>query len=151
MQLDAMLCDFATVREGLLHVLGGGINRLWREKFPANMGATLALLLEIHPTEADMQHTMAIFLINEDGRRLAEVNADFQVGRNAAASRPGENILMPLAVSLQQMTIPAPGAYSVEILLDGQHKRSLCVLAASPSADDRRRKGRSAGGGGHNN
>ena len=145
MVIDAILCDFATVREGLLHLLGGGINRLWREQFPAQMGSTLALLLEIHPTETERQHTISIFLIDEDGRRLAEVSADFQVGRNAAQSRPGENILMPLIVSLQQMEIPAPGAYSVEIMMDGQHKRSLTVYASSPASEDRRRRGRTGG------
>ncbi|MGE0488774.1 MAG: hypothetical protein AB7S38_06135 [Vulcanimicrobiota bacterium] len=142
MTIEAMLCDYATVREGLLHVLGGGINRLWREKFPAQMGVTLAILLEIHPTEANRQHTMNIVLLDEDGRRLAEVNADFQVGRKATSGRAGENIIMPLAVSLQQMSIPTAGAYSVEILMDGQHKRSLCVLAANPTKDDRRQRGR---------
>ncbi|MBI3928260.1 MAG: hypothetical protein HY319_22135 [Armatimonadetes bacterium] len=142
MHLDAMLCDFATVREGLLHILGGGINRLWREKFPAQMGVTLSILLEIHPTEANRQHSMNIVLQDEDGRRLAEVNADFQVGRNVESNRRGEPIVMPLAISLQQMTIPGPGAYSVEILLDGQHKRTLTVLAAPPKEKDRRRRGR---------
>ncbi len=142
MRLDAMLTDFATVREGLLHILGGGINRLWREKFPAKMGVTLAILLEIHPTEANRQHTMNIVLQDEDGRRLAEVNADFQVGRNPESVRRGEQIVMPLAISLQQMTIPSPGAYSVEILLDGQHKRTLTVVASTPGEKDRRRKNR---------
>ena len=145
MQIEAMLCDSATVREGLLHVLGGGINRLWRDIFPAQMAATLALLLEIHPTETEMQHTIHIFLQDEDGRRLAEVSADFQVGRNTAASRPGENILMPLIVSLQNMEIPRPGSYSVDIVLDNQHKRSLMVYACSQTTDDRRRRGRSQG------
>lgn len=145
MKIDAMLCDFATVREGLLHVLGGGINRLWREKFPAQMGVTLALVLEIHPTEANRQHTMNIVLQDEDGARLAEVNADFQVGRRTETGRRGENIVMPLAISLQQMSIPKEGAYSVEILLDNQHKRTLSVIAAPPKPDDRRRRGRTTG------
>src|ERR1039458_8002761 len=123
MQIDAMLCDYATVREGLLHVLGGGINRLWREQFPATMGSTLALLLEIHPTETEIQHAIAIFLIDEDGRRLADVSAEFQVSKSTTIGRAGEAVLMPLLVSLHHLEIPSPGAYSVEILLDGQHKQ----------------------------
>ena len=142
MTIEAMLCDYATVREGLLHVLGGGINRLWRENFPAQMGVTLALLFELHPTEANMKHSLSIVLLDEDGHRLAEVNADFQVGRQMGAGRRGENIVLPLAVSLQQMEIPNPGAYSVEILIDGQHKRSVTMVALHPSKDDRRKRGR---------
>ena len=144
MQIEAMLCDFATVREGLLHVLGGGINRLWRDEFPAQMSATLALLLEIHSTEMEMPHTIHIFLQNADGARLAAVSADFQVGRNMI-SRPGEHLSMPLIVSLQQMEIPSAGAYSVDIVLDNQHKRSLTIYACLLSQEELRRRGQGQG------
>lgn len=145
MNIEAMLCDSATVREGLLHVLGGGINRLWREEFPSTMQTTLAMVLEIHPTETEQHHKIHIFFRDEDGQQLGDVAADFNIGRNVGSSRPGENIVMPLIVSLQQMEIPKPGAYSVDIVIDKQHRRSLTVYACSQASDDRRRRSRSAG------
>ena len=52
-----------------------------------------------------------------------------------------------MVVPLQQVILPAYGAYSVEVLIDGQHKRSLGVLAAPPrEGGDRRKKGRTGGG-----
>jgi hypothetical protein len=145
MQIEAMLCDSATVREGLLHVLGGGINRLWREEFPSQMAATLAMVLDIHPSETELPHSLMVSLRDEDGMRLGEVGTDFNLGRNLGASRPGENIVLPLVISLQTMEIPRPGAYSVDIVVDNQHRRSLTVYACSQAADDRRRRSRSAG------
>ena len=38
------------------------------------------------------------------------------------SSRPGETLILPLVVPLQQVVLPQPGAYSVEVLIDGQHK-----------------------------
>lgn len=146
MKIDAMLCDYATVREGLLHVLGGGINRLWREEYPAPLGVTLALLFEVHPTEMNSDHSLQVIMINEDGQEIGHVNADFQIASDPAKGRPGENLILPLVVPLQQVILPSHGAYSVEVLIDGQHKRSLGVLAAPPRDGDRRQKGRTGGG-----
>ncbi len=146
MKIDALLCDYATVREGLLHILGGGINRLWREEYPANLGVSLALLFEVHPTEMNSEHSLSVVLIDEDGLQFGHVNADFHISAEPGKGRPGENLILPLVVPLQQVVLSKPGAYSVEILIDGQHKRSLTVLATHPREGDRRQRGRTGGG-----
>ena len=147
MKLDAMLGDSATVREGLLHVLGGGINRLWREEYPAPLGVTLGLLFEVHPTEMDSEHTLEVVMIDADGQEIGNVGADFAIAPDPDKGRPGETLILPLVVPLQNVMLPGAGAYSVEVLIDGQHKRSLGVLAADPyEEDDRRRRDRSGGG-----
>ena len=147
MKLDAMLCDFATVREGLLHILGGGINRLWREEYPAPLGVTLGLLFEVHPTEMDSEHTLEVVMIDADGKEIGNVSADFAIAPDPEQGRPGETLILPLVVPLQQVVLPGAGAYSVEVLIDGQHKRSLGVLAAEPFGEnDRRSRGRTGGG-----
>ena len=146
MKIDAMLCDYATVREGLLHILGGGINRLWREEYPAALGVTLGLLFEVHPTEMDSEHTLGVVMIDADGKEIGSVTADFQIAADPDKGRPGETLVLPLVVPLHQVIIPQHGAYSVEVLIDGQHKRSLGVLAAPPRDGDRRQRGRTGGG-----
>ena len=117
MKIDAMLCDYATVREGLLHVLGGGINRLWREEYPAPLGVTLALLFEVHPTEMNSDHTLGVIMIDEDGQEIGNVTADFAIASGPDKGRPGENLILPLVVPLQQVVLCQYGAYSVEILM----------------------------------
>ena len=45
MHLDALLCDAATVRDSLLHILGGGIVKMAPLQYPAPIPAILALQL----------------------------------------------------------------------------------------------------------
>lgn len=119
----AFLCDFAEVREGLLFALGGGITRLWRDAFPASMEASLALLLELHQTEGATQHQLQVLVQGEDGQRVGEVKAAFQMG--AAEVDVGENLLLPIALDLRPARLPAPGSYAVEIVMDGTHQRTI--------------------------
>lgn len=124
MQLAAaFLCDFAEVREGLLFALGGGITRLWRDAFPASMEASLALLLELHQTEGATQHQLQVLVQGEDGQRVGEVKAAFQMG--AAEVDVGENLLLPIALDLRPARLPASGSYTVEIVIDGTHQRTI--------------------------
>ena len=72
-----MLCDAATVREGLLHILGGGITRLNRPSFPAPLGAALALQISVHPTEASVSHRVEAIIQGEDGSQIAKATAQY--------------------------------------------------------------------------
>lgn len=132
MQVDAFLCDAATVREGLLHILGGGITRLWREQFPAQIAATLAVMIVLHPTEAESEHKMVIRVASEDGQDIATMEGSFRAQRGDL-SKPGELIASPLVLNLHSVPLPRAGSYSVDILIDNQHQRSLQFVAAPSS------------------
>lgn len=119
----AFLCDFAEVRERLLFALGGGITRLWREAFPASMEASLALLLELHQMELAARHELQVVIQGEDGQRVGEVKAAFQMG--ATDVDVGENVLVPIALDLRAAQLPAAGAYAVEVVIDGTHQRTI--------------------------
>lgn len=131
---SALLCDYATVREGLLHILGGGITRLNRPSFPAAMGCALAVHVLVHPTEAVGLHQVQIIIQSEDGQKVAEAGISFQLAE-AQDLVPGEQIAVPIALPLVGAVMPIAGGYSVEILIDGIHKKSLPfrgVLQANP-------------------
>ena len=81
----ALLCDFASVRDGLLFVVGGGVTRLWREEFPAPMGVCLALVFEVHQMEAPHPHQIDVRIVGVDGAQIARIEGAFQ-------STPGEDI-----------------------------------------------------------
>jgi hypothetical protein len=119
----AFLCDFAEVRERLLFALGGGITRLWRDSFPASMEASLALLLELHQMELATRHELQVVIQGEDGQRVGEVKAAFQMG--ATDVDVGENVLVPIALDLRAAQLPAAGAYAVEVVMDGTHQRTI--------------------------
>jgi hypothetical protein len=139
-QVDAFLCDAATVREGLLNVLGAGITRIWREGFPAPLGMQLAFVLTVHPTEAAEQHRFRVVVQNADGATVAQIDAEFGLNPPLDATpgpgpQPGEMLAAPAVLDLRNVGVPEPGAYSVELLLDGQHVRSLPFIAAVPAGE----------------
>ena len=130
MRIDcALLCDAATVRDGLLHVLGGGITRVTRPEFPAPVGMMLALRILEHPTELDRPHHLRIQLQGEDGQAIGQMDA--QIGVADPALVPvGEEASLPLPLALPPGAgLPTPGRYSFEILIDGIHQATVPFTA----------------------
>lgn len=137
MRVDtALLCDAVTVREGLLHILGGGINRINRPQYPAPLGAALALRILLHRTELDRQHSLEVVLAGEDGQMIAKVDAQFQVPRDKVVDlRPNEEVSVNVPIGIQGLLIPREGAYAFDLLIDNTHAASIpfhAVIQASP-------------------
>jgi hypothetical protein len=127
MRVDtALLCDAATVREGLLHILGGGITHIVRPEYPAELGVTLALRIMVHPTEVDHPHQLQIILQGEDGQQVTEVRAQVQAEPPPDGLEAGDEgeLLIPWNFP-GRPKLPAPGRYSMELLIDGVHQRSV--------------------------
>lgn len=138
MEIEALVCDAVTVREGLLHILGGGVGALWRDSYPTPLNVDLALLLTLHPSEAAEDHQLRIILQDTDGKPIAQLDATFVVNPSTPSPTQivpaGQMVLVPLAVPMKVITIPAPGLYSIEVLVDKQHRRSLPLTAMPPGA-----------------
>lgn len=129
MEVDcALLCDAVTVREGLLNILGGGITRLNRPSYPTQWNGGLALRILVHPTEGGSPHTIQVLMQDEDGSRLSEIQAAFEQMGTSPDIAPGEQLSLPIAIQFDA-AIPAPGAYSFEVLIDGHHKVSVPMRA----------------------
>jgi hypothetical protein len=125
MRIDcALLCDAATVREGLLHILGGGITRANRPEFPAPLMMVLAMRIMVHPTEAATEHQCRVLLLNADGEQGAEIGIGFAVA-DPTALTAGEEASLPIPINLANVTLQAEGLYSFEILIDGIHQASV--------------------------
>lgn len=136
MRIDcALLCDAATVREGLLHVLGGGITRANRPGYPAPLGLTLALRILVHPTEADREHKLLVRLQGADGERIADFEVEFGV-QDPAKVDPKEQVSVPLPLGIPPaVQLPKPGQYSFELLIDGIHQQSVPFVATERKED----------------
>ena len=132
MRVDcALLADAATVREGLLHILGGGVSRANRPEFPAPMFMSLGVRILVHPTEINDPHLVRILVLDADGQQLAESTLGFDPPPQEArdAFLPGEEWSLPIAVNLSGVMLPRAGSYSVEVLVDGHHQASVGFLA----------------------
>ncbi len=129
MRVDcALLCDAVTIRDGLLHILGGGVTRLNRPDFPAPLGVAVALRVMVHPTEADRQHTVEARLLAEDGEQIGMAEVAFEIAPSGE-ERPGEELAVAAGLALQMVILPNAGAYSFELLIDGIHQASVPFVA----------------------
>lgn len=129
MRIDcALLCDAATAREGLLHILGAGIARAERESYPAPLGMALALRIMLHPTEADREHELRMVLMAEDGQSVAQATIGFGV-TEADQAMPGEELAVSIPVPMYDLLLPKAGRYSFELLIDGMHQQSVPFVA----------------------
>src|SRR5262245_15290855 len=105
----AILCDFAQVREGVLFVSSGGINRMYRAQTPAPMGVYLALVVDVGPEEVHRVHSIRIIVTAlAAGLRLGELNAALEVERSPGTD-PALPILAPIAIDLNPIALPDYG------------------------------------------
>lgn len=130
MDVKSILCDAATVREGLLHVLGGGITRIWRPKYPAPFTGALAVVIQPHAGEVGIEHSLVIKIASQDGKELAKLEAKFTVDKGSD-SEPGEIAVIPMVIDFSNppLVIPEIGGYAIDVLVDQQHKDSLSFFA----------------------
>lgn len=131
MRVDcALLCDAATVREGLLHVLGGGITRVNRPAYPAPLDTMLAVRVMARPTELGKPHTLELLLNDDDGKMLAKVDLRFGV-MDPSLIPPGEEASIPMPLRFPGVMLPKAGTYVYELRIDGNHQVSVPFQAVT--------------------
>jgi hypothetical protein len=123
-----ILCDFASVREGLLFVVGGGITRVRRAQYPAPFGCSVALLVELHQMELPRPHELELRVVGPDGENIASIKGGFQAS-GPADFDIGENLPIPVVVDLRGAQLTKPGRYNVEASIDGSHQLTLSFRA----------------------
>ena len=119
----AFLADAAEAEPGKkFYILGGGVDSIGAQAFPV-VHPHLALLIRVlvHPMESERAHTLEIRLIDDDGHELARMEGNFQ----AAGGPPGRELPMNISLALSNIRFERQGDYSIELLLDGQHVKSL--------------------------
>ncbi len=81
--------------------------------------------------------------MGEDGQPIADLTGDLNVTRGTDPDPDaiqGENAMVPMAFVLQFLPIPAPGVYSLNVLVNGAIQwsttfRALLVKPSTPSID----------------
>ncbi len=125
MKLDwAMLANFAEVREGLVFVVGGGIDTVNTAQMPAPLNATILVRLLLHRTEANKQHSLEMEITDEDGNSVAKVQAGFMVASNPELP-VGWDIPGMFALNVHGLQLAKEGRYAIEISADNVHLRTL--------------------------
>lgn len=137
MELDyAFLADGAQVSDGKTFVLGGGVTILWRNQYPAPLGVVLALQLTYHRSEADSEHTLRVQVVDADGNPvIPEIQGELTVGGPLPNMPPNIPLNVPMVIPFPPLpALQRPGPYSVDIVLDGRHIKSIPFAVAQPPA-----------------
>ncbi len=129
MRLDwALLANAAEgPPNGLVYVLGAGIDTLWRDQFPAPFGGAMVLRLVTSRIEAGRPHKVEVHCRDEDGRAiLAQPIALIVPARQVPTEHPpGWDLAANIVINLAGVHIEKPGFYRFEIMIDDQQVRTL--------------------------
>lgn len=127
MKLDwAILSNSAEIQANLSYVLGGGWDTAWRPSFPAPFMGAVTLRILVHPSEVGKAHQLELDFWNEDGKPFSEpLQLTVGPGQIPEDHPVGWELPALLAIGLQGLPIPEPGRYSIEVLIDGQHFKSI--------------------------
>ena len=125
MELDwAMLAETVQVREGLAFVLGGGIDTLTAPQLPVTLNAAVLVRLLLHRTESDRAHVVEARVLDQDGAQLAQLHS--HVHAHVGEDLPlGWDVPMLVNFTIANLQLPSATPYSVEVLVDGIHLKSL--------------------------
>jgi hypothetical protein len=125
---SAMLADAATVREGLLHVMGGGITRIRMQELPGPLPLTFAFRVVLETREFRPSHQLVLRLLTREGREEASVETIFQVVPDAPV--PVEEAGIAAPIPLSSFVVPRRGKYLIEATLN---KYTFATLPLSVS------------------
>jgi hypothetical protein len=123
---SCMLCDFAEIREHLLFVLGGGVQRFNACAFPAPIPVQLAGLFEVDAIDTCTSHELLVTVVDAAGDPIGEIAGQMQ----CAGLDVDQVALLPWVMSLAGLSVPAPGDYEVRVVVDGEN-RTGCALRAT--------------------
>jgi hypothetical protein len=129
MRLDwALLAGAAEAPpNGLVYILGAGIDTLLREQFPTQFGGSLVIRLLTTRLEADRPHKVEVHCTDEDGQEvLAQPILLTLPPRHVPPDYPhGWDLASSIVINLAGVPISAAGFYNFEILIDDRQVRTL--------------------------
>lgn len=117
----ALLADAANVsREGKLNVLGA-FDRIYGSTFPLTWPRmVLVTRFVVSPAEFGAEKSLEIITMDADGKRLGQATGKMKVPDRQSGRELKINHILPMA-----MRFPAPGQYSIEILVNGEPKAAV--------------------------
>jgi hypothetical protein len=111
----AVLCDTAAVRDGLVTIVNGGIDRWGPPEYPAPLPVTFAGILEVDERAEAREHQLAVVVVDEELEELGRAHASFSL---QGTFEFGDTAKLPIAIPLAGITVPNYGDYEVRIIVD---------------------------------
>lgn len=136
MRLDwALLASAAEAPpNGLVYILGAGIDTIMRDQFPTTLGGAIVLRLLATRIESERPHKVEVHCTDEDGKPVLPQPIVLTLApRHVPADYPhGWDLPASIVINLVGIAIPKPGFYNFEVLIDDQQVRTLQFRAVKP-------------------
>ncbi|HEX9895397.1 MAG TPA: hypothetical protein VGA78_15820 [Gemmatimonadales bacterium] len=130
--LIAALADHANIAHpGDKLNLMGVFDVIGAPQFPVvHPGAVLAIRLELEYEDGERKHTLAVVIVNQDGKEFAKIETQMEV----AKVKPGQRLTANHLLFFRHLAFRAPESFSVLIRWDGELKQTLPldVVAVPP-------------------
>jgi hypothetical protein len=132
-ELDFMVtADYVRAEGGVLHMIAAGFDTMFVPAVPAARPAGIGLRLMLDVAEARQPHEIHLIYQGADGQRLTEVSGTVgPIGEDQPLPPPGRPFGIAMAFNLL-LPVPAYGDYSLELLVDGEPKKSISLTIADP-------------------
>ena len=125
MQVQAcILCEAVSVREGLLFLLAGGVQRLYAETFPAAIPLCVGGLIEYGAVDELLPHEFTLQIVDADSEELGRIVTEVPAGGNL---EPDQVSLLPFGVHLHGIAVPSAGDYEIRLLVDGERDVAMAL------------------------
>lgn len=131
----SFFCDAASVREGLLHVLGAGISTFTRSAFPGPTHAMYAGLVQLDPGDIGAQHSLRFVMAHgqdADGEVILDFDGVVESSYNGPV--PLGPSTVPIVVDLRDFLLPSEGSYTLRVFIDGKVVGETPILAVLSEA-----------------
>jgi hypothetical protein len=130
----AFLADAADVQNGKVYVLGGGITVLWRPQYPAPVGVAVVASFAFNASESGSERPLRLEINDADGNGVAPaMEATFKLPSRADGAPTSVPLEAAFAVRIADAPIiPGPGLYAIELLVGGDHVKSLPFAVVAP-------------------
>lgn len=130
----AFLCDAVTVRDNLLHVLGGGVNVTARTEMPSALGVNGALMMEAGREELGRDHYLTVMVERVEGKVVGQLSAVLALGPPDDSYPPDIVSSVPVALPLASLPLTEYGSYSVRVILDDEVATTMQLLVTQQPA-----------------
>lgn len=122
-----ILADRAEAVNGKLYMMGGAWDQIGVLDFAKPVTFSIALGILIPWNATNLDHTLQVNLMDEDGARLFTMDGGLRAGRPPNLPQGGaqHNVLAIMVVAM----LPRPGAFTVEAAINQQQSRTTSFSA----------------------
>jgi len=132
-ELDFMIVsDYVRAENGVLHMIAGGVDTITVRAMPAARNIGIGLSLKLTQGEVTENHTLRLIFYGTDGTRIAEIGADLPA-RSGTPNIPAGRKVGVVAALNMSLPLPAYGGYSLELLVNGNHKKEIPIYVIPPA------------------